>query len=98
MWDVEEIPCKTAAELMQDWSALEHLRRSGGSKRKQKQRDPRIHVLKIDAEGHDFQVCICACECVLLVKSKRVSLSSFITCLLLYFAIIERNKYILGIP
>lgn len=56
MWDVEEIPCKTAAELMQDWSALEHLKRSGGSKRKQKQRDPRIHVLKIDAEGHDFQV------------------------------------------
>ena len=59
MWDVEEIPCKTAAELMQEWSALEHLRRSGGGKRKQKQRDPRIHVLKIDAEGHDFQVCSC---------------------------------------
>lgn len=56
MWDVEEIPCKTAAVLMQEWSALEHLRRSGGGKRKQKQRDPRIHVLKIDAEGHDFQV------------------------------------------
>lgn len=57
MWTVEDVPCKTASDIVKDWAVIDLKNRLGVSRTKVKEkRLPRIHVLKIDAEGHDFQV------------------------------------------
>lgn len=58
-WITEEVRCVTPTDIMKDWN--EYLNVNGTTlagkvMRGSKQRRRRIHVLKIDVEGHDFEV------------------------------------------
>jgi hypothetical protein len=66
-WQIEEVRCVTAADILVDWanatSAAVNAAKAGSGKRRGKKggESPaptrrRPHVLKIDAEGHDYQV------------------------------------------
>lgn len=52
-WKLEQVKCSTPAEIMSTWSTYLLNRLKSGAKRK---RNQRVHVLKIDAEGHDYKV------------------------------------------
>ena len=49
-WKAEFVRCLTANDILRDWAAS--LNRVSGSKIKKM----RVHVLKVDVEGHDYQV------------------------------------------
>jgi len=61
-WITEEVRCVTPTEIMKDWNENLNVNGTllGGGKISQKTvarpRRRRIHILKIDVEGHDFEV------------------------------------------
>jgi hypothetical protein len=60
-WKIETVRCSTPLEIMAEWTA--HLAKLRGNERdSSKRRRQRLHVLKIDAEGHDYKVCCYLCH------------------------------------
>lgn len=64
-WNAEDVRCMTAADILDDWTnatkvAIAQGGQKRGGKRRKKENEGghrrRPHVLKIDAEGHDYQV------------------------------------------
>jgi FkbM family methyltransferase len=55
-WTLEEVRCVTASDILDDWTAAQNKLESQIKKRGPKTRRMRPHVLKIDVEGHDYEV------------------------------------------
>jgi hypothetical protein len=53
-WRLETVRCATPLEVMTEWSA--HVAMAKISETELKRKRQRVHVLKIDAEGHDYKV------------------------------------------
>ena len=54
-WSKETVPCKTAVDIMNDWTNAYYQRLPTKTKQNRR-KTPRVHILKIDAEGHDYEV------------------------------------------
>eukprot|EP01038_Epipyxis_sp_PR26KG_P004821 gene4821-6756_t len=58
-WTAEIVRCVTANDILSEWYSKGYNQRNNGadeSKKKKKPRRRRPHVLKIDVEGHDYEV------------------------------------------
>jgi FkbM family methyltransferase len=53
-WIVETVDCKTAPDILRDWAKAVPVVLPSGKATKSVKRRP--HILKIDVEGHDYQV------------------------------------------
>jgi hypothetical protein len=56
-WTLEEVACVTAADVIDRWTAAQNKIEEQAGKRKKTKR-MRPPVLKIDVEGHDYEVCL----------------------------------------
>ena len=60
-WMLEEVPCLTSNEVLSEWAAATFPRGKKAKGKQQRKRRP--HVLKIDVEGHDYEVFILTVHC-----------------------------------
>ena len=57
-WTVEEVRCMTASNILDEWSAEVYKREVSAGKKNARSKRIRPHALKIDVEGHDYEVMI----------------------------------------